>query len=170
MRLLSSLIHFIVTVVGDRRLLRFLRGKQLKLEDAVKQYSDFLKWRIENKVDEIRKEILYGGKNSPFQFPNGEKILNLAPQIIISAKALDKKGQPLAMESYDFSPAKLFKEVTLEEYILFLTYALEYRALVMEQMSHEIEQKYLAQHPDEASRKTGYGVILLDFTIRDLKG
>jgi len=102
-------------------------------------------------------------------FPGGKKILELAPQIIISAKALDRKGQPLAMESYDFSPHKLFQEVKLEEYILFLTYSLEYRALVMEQMSHEAEQKYLSTVPSEL-RTTGYGVILLDFTIRDLKG
>jgi len=156
-------------VVGDRRLLRFLRGKQLNVDEATKQYVDFLKWRKANNLDNIRSEILYGGKNTPLLFPGGKKILELAPQIIISAKALDRKGQPFAMELYDFSPSKLFQEVKLEEYMLFLTYSLEYRALVMEQLSHEAEQKYLSTVP-KVSRTTGYGVILLDFTIRDLKG
>ena len=37
-------------------------------------------------------------------------------------------------------------------------------------MSHEREQKYLADHPNVSDRVDGYGVILMDFTIRDLKG
>jgi hypothetical protein len=74
------------------------------------------------------------------------------------------------MESYDFSPNKLFKEVTIEEYMLFLTYALEYRALVMEQLSQEAEQRYIEQHPREEDRADGYGVVLLSCFIRDLKG
>ena len=161
---------FINVVVGDRRLLRFLRGKQHNIDEATKQYSDFLKWRRDNNVDRIRNDILYSGKNTPLLFPSGKKILELAPQIVISAKALDRKGQPLAMESYDFSPNKLFKEVTIEEYMLFLTYALEYRALVMEQLSQEAEQRYIEQHPREEDRADGYGVVLLSCFIRDLKG
>lgn len=60
--------------------------------------------------------------------------------------------------------------VTREEYLYFLTYALEYRAMVMEQLSHEMEEDYLRRFPREDDRVDGYGVILLDYTIRDLKG
>eukprot|EP01035_Chromulina_nebulosa_P033425 gene33425-44756_t len=157
-------------VIGDRRLIRFLRGKQLNITEATKQYIDFLKWRKENNVDNIRQEILYGGINSPLLFPFGKKILDLAPQVVISARARDKMGQPMAMEMYSFSPATLFKQVTLKEYMTFLTYALEYRALVMEQLSHEAEQQYLKEHPEIDQRKVGYGVVMLNFTIRDLNG
>jgi hypothetical protein len=81
--------------VGDRRLMRFLRAKQHNVQEAAKMLSSFLKWRDENNVDDIRNQILHGGLNSPYKFPNGKKIIDLAPQIIISAKAQDKKGQPL---------------------------------------------------------------------------
>lgn len=47
---------------------------------------------------------------------------------------------------------------------------MEYRALVMEQMSHESEQDYLKQHPDPLSRSDGYGVVLLNYCLRDLNG
>jgi len=65
------------------------------VNEASKMFSAFLKWRDENNVDDIRNQILYGGLDTPFKFPNGKKIIDLAPQIIISAKAKDFKGQPL---------------------------------------------------------------------------
>lgn len=62
------------------------------------------------------------------------------------------------------------KAITKEEFIRFFIYTLEYRAIVMEQFSHEVEEKYLREHPDPATRKEGYGVMALFFCIRDLKG
>ena len=64
-----------------------------------------LKWRDENRVDDIRNQILYGGMDSPFKFPNGKTIINLAPQIIVSSKALDYKGQPLGINSFIYARA-----------------------------------------------------------------
>ena len=159
-----------ISVVGDRRLLRFLRGKQHGLEESIEMISNFLTWRKNNNVDSIRQDIVYGGKNSPFLFPEGQKIINLAPQIIISQNALDNEGRPLAFEAFDFIPNEVLKQVTIAEYLIFLTYSLEYRSIILEQMSHEREQRYLADHPKLSDRVDGYGVILMDFTIRDLKG
>ena len=89
-------------MVGDRRMLRFLRGKQNNVQEAAKMFSAFLKWRDENKVDDIRNQILYGGLDTPFKFPNGKKIIDLAPQIIISSNARDNKGQPLGNKNFTF--------------------------------------------------------------------
>ena len=158
-------------------------------------FSSFLKWRDENNVDAIRNQILYEGMDTPFKFPNGKKIIDLAPQIIISSKAQDFQGQPLGkfntvfcslvtiilstisyydisivLEQYSFSPSELFARVTPKDYLQFLVYTLEYRALVMEQMSHEKEQEYLSKYPNPEDRKEGYGVVLLNFCIRDLHG
>eukprot|EP01033_Poteriospumella_lacustris_P014146 gene14146-10099_t len=157
-------------VVGDRRLLRFLRGKQMNIDDATDLYRDFLVWRRKNSVDQIRQEILYGGRNSPFFFPKGKTIIDLAPQIIVTPHSRDRLGRPLCLEQYCFNPKDVLKVVTREEYLYFLTYALEYRAMVMEQLSHEMEEDYLRRFPREDDRVDGYGVILLDYTIRDLKG
>ena len=74
------------------------------------------------------------------------------------------------METFDFSPKELFESVKLEDYLTFLTYTLEYRAVMLEQVSHEREEKYLAEHPNPDDRTEGYGVIAMDYTIRDLKG
>ena len=74
------------------------------------------------------------------------------------------------MECYNFSPNDVLDAITIQDYLVFLTYTLEYRAIVMEQMSHEQEQRYIISHPDPDRRDDGYGVVLLDFTIRDLKG
>jgi hypothetical protein len=78
-------------------MLRFLRRKQNNVKEAAKMFSAFLKWRDANNVDDIRNQILYGGVDSPYKFPNGRKIIELAPQIVISPKAQDKQGQPLGM-------------------------------------------------------------------------
>lgn len=83
------------TVVGDRRLIRFLRGNALNVDESTKMISAFLKWRDNNHVDDIRQDIVYGGKDTPFKFPFGKTIIDLAPQIILSANSLDKKGRPL---------------------------------------------------------------------------
>ncbi len=64
----------------------------------------------------------------------------------------------------------MFARVTIKDYLQFLVYGLEYRALVMEQMSHEKEKKYLAEHSNVEDREDGYGVVLLNFCIRDLQG
>lgn len=74
------------------------------------------------------------------------------------------------MELYNFSPKEVLKVVSQDLYINFLIYALEYRALVMEQLSHEQEMKYLQQHPDPDEREDGYGVVMMVYIIRDLKG
>ncbi len=156
--------------MGDRRILRFLRGKQHNVEEATNMIRDFLKWRLDNKVDDVRQAIVYGGKDSPYKFPHGKTVIDLAPQIVLSANALDRKGQPLSLEQFNFSPSKVFKAINIHEYLDFLTHCCEYRAILLEQISHEREKAYEAAHPREEDRETGYGFMVMDFTIRDLKG
>lgn len=150
--------------------MRFLRAKQMKLDAAVPLYEGFLKWREENHVDDIRHDILYNKKWSPYDFPHGRKILDLSPQIIICATATDHQGRPVVLESYDIHPSELFKVVTKEEYLQFLMYCLEYRSLVMEQLSLERDRKYLESVPAGEDPFPGYGEVILNMTIRDLRG
>ena len=44
-------------VVGDRRLLRFLRGHSLDVKKAVLMFRKFLKFREDFKVNDIRNRI-----------------------------------------------------------------------------------------------------------------
>lgn len=75
--------------------MRFLRGKALNVDESTKMISAFLKWRDDFKVDDVRQDIVYGGKDSPFKFPFGKIIIDIAPQIVQSAVAMDKKGRPV---------------------------------------------------------------------------
>ncbi|RYY82212.1 hypothetical protein EON63_13760 [archaeon] len=177
-------------MVGDRRILRFLRGKQLNIDESSKMFIAFLQWRLDSKIDAIRNDILYNNRRSPLDFPHGKTIIDLAPQIVITANATDRKGQPLgkpndehiynipipmpmpipiyppyrypypypypALECYDFVPREVFKVVTRDEYLHFLIYCLEYRAMVMEQLSHEAEKRV---------KGMVYGVLCMVFVV-----
>jgi hypothetical protein len=74
------------------------------------------------------------------------------------------------MEQYNFSPTLVFENITMDEYIRYLIHTMELRSLILEQLSDEIEQRYLLEHPDPKTRVEGYGVILKICCIRDLKG
>lgn len=86
-----------LSVIGDRRLIRFIRAKDYNIDVACKMISNMLKWRDANKVDDIRQDIVYGGKDTPFKFPFGKTIIDIVPQIIITANATDKLGRPLGL-------------------------------------------------------------------------
>lgn len=90
--------------------------------------------------------------------------------LVMSAKATDRNGQPIMLEHYDFSPAELFKQLSLEEYVEFFIYCMEYRSMILEQLSEVKEREYLKEFPKESDRPDGYGVILMNCSIRNLKG
>ena len=110
-------------MVGDRRLLRFLRGKSFKIDESVKCIRDFFKWRDTNDVDKIRQDIIYGGKDTPFKFPFGKAIIDIAPQIIISANSLDKKGRPLGETLILYSLSLMHVAVLFVTIILYVIYS-----------------------------------------------
>ena len=70
--------------------------------------------------------------------------------------------------------------ITVEDYVLFTTYCLEYRAMVVEQLSEQRERKKLEDLKDrydkgeisdnELENLPPYGVICQTLVIRDLKG
>jgi hypothetical protein len=171
-------------VVGDRRLLRFLRVKKHNVKEATALYAKFLKFRIEKNVDVIRQDIVYGGKNSPLDFPFGANILDIAPSIVMSAKAPNSRNQPLWLDTYKFKTCELKQRVNIEEYITFLIYSMEYRALVLEQMSERQEEAIvqkllnggtLSPKGDKCMVGTPvdsgfYGCIECFYCIRDLAG
>ena len=119
---------------------------------------------------------ILGGKNHPEKFPNGEKILRLVPQIVIDSNIVDKLGAPICVEQYNFSPSTVLEEITIEEYIVFVTYALEFKSLVLEQLSEAKERQQIQEY--ELAISSGvdpntlppYGVILHTCVIRDLNG
>lgn len=101
----------------------------------------------------------------------GQLIIENAPQIICCGDAFDVHGNPLALETYNFSPVHLMQTVSLEDYKRFVVYCLQYKTLIIEQLSELKERQYLEMHngnPPET--ENGYGVILQCTIIRCLKG
>jgi hypothetical protein len=127
-------------------------------------------------VDEIRHNILRGGCSHPSRFPNGEKILRLIPQIVIDHEIRDSFGCPIVFEQYSFRPGEILTQISLEEYVEFITYCLEYRSLICEQLSEENERKKVqALHArrdagEDLSLEEPYGTLCYLCIIRDLGG
>lgn len=158
-------------VVGDTRLLRFLRGHGLDVPKAVGMYRKFLKFRVDYKVDAVRDDIVLNNLQTPFQFPEGAKIMELIPQIVCSLNALDAFGNPLAVELYGFDPVKVLASVTQAEYTTFVIYTLEFKALALTQEGARRERELLAAHKGKPPYDpNGYGVILQNCIIRDFNG
>jgi hypothetical protein len=155
-------------LVGDRRLLRFLRGKGGDVNAAVTQYHSFLRWYVDQDILSIRHKILYEGCNSPIMFPKGKEFLALAPHLVCALTHKDCAGRPIVFESFDFDPNEFVKKLSVEDYVLFLKYCLEYRSLVLEQMSEEAEAANLRQGTNTGN--ANYGVVLTLCIIRDLNG
>ena len=106
--------------MGDRKLIRFLRGHDHNVDKAYEMVSNFFKWRDEHGVDEVRERILRGGLDHPTKFPLGAKIISLIPQIVIAYDACDKFGAPICVDQYNFSPATVMAELSIPEYMTFI--------------------------------------------------
>jgi hypothetical protein len=163
-------------VVGDRKIVRFLRGHDYNIEKVVELFDKFLTWRRINKVNDIRQDIVERGLDHPLRFPKGDIILSLISQLVIDPGALDVCGSPICVEQYNFSPTKVMSHITIDEYIHYMIYSLEYRSLIIEQLSEQRERAYLAslsledrlRIDDEDSDLPPYGVLASTCVIRDL--
>jgi hypothetical protein len=165
-------------VVGDRKIVRFLRGHNHDVDKVTTMMSNFLKWRVDSNVNEIRKNIVENGCDHPLKFPKGELILSLIPQLVLVPDAMDNTGSPICVEQYNFVPSEVFKHINLDDYILFVTYGLEFKSLIVEQLSEEREQAFLAaltaeeraehEKNDTKSQFPPYGVLVNICVVRDL--
>lgn len=119
-------------VVGDRKLLRFYHGHQQDVDKACDMISKFLKWREQRGVNAIRMNIVEGGMCHPSKFPKADTILKLVPQIVINPDMKDRTGSPMCLEQYNFCPHDVLQHCSLEDYITFQIYCLEYKSLILE--------------------------------------
>jgi hypothetical protein len=58
-------------VIGDRAIMRFIRGHLHVQEKATEMYAGFLRWRKEANADAAREDIVNNGMNEPTKFPFG---------------------------------------------------------------------------------------------------
>jgi hypothetical protein len=132
-------------VIGDRKLIRFFRGHNKDINKTCEMVAKFLRWRREAGVDEIRKNIVEHGLNHPRLFPKADIILKLIPQIVINVDMRDRNGCPMCLEQYNFSPSNVLQKITLQDYVTFMTYALEYKSLILE-VTHVFLQRTITYY------------------------
>lgn len=131
-------------IVGERRLIRFIRSHwDDKFDLCVERYRGFLKWREQFNVNTIRNHIAYGSACDPSLFPFANLVNEHAPQIVADITVRDMLLNPIAYESYNFKPKEVFSAVTVDQYMLFLVYTLEYKSMIVEQVSEQIERSYI---------------------------
>ena len=159
-------------VIGDRRLLRFSKGHNFNLPIVTKMLKNHYKWRKEAKADEARYRILYENINEPSKFPYADKILKHVKQVCITWKGRDKEGSPISVEKYGFSPSEVLADVSIEQYLEFMVYALEYKILITEQLAEHLERINIEKNIEKNDKDNDipYGVIIYTTVIRDLDG
>ena len=179
-------------VVGDRKILRFIRGFKHNVDQATEAYGKFLRWRKEftpypggrvYDVDEIRHEIVSKNLDHPSKFPRGVRILEMIPHLAITPNARDKNGNLICVDQYKFKPGEVVSEIGLPDYLIFAVYCLEFRSLVVEQLSEKEERAFLdSLSPEQRAsavdphgaiggdNQQPHGVILGTLVIRDMAG
>ena len=156
-------------VVGDRKLIRFIRGHGHVLEKIVEMVEKFLDWRFENNIDDIRKDIV-DRKLTPEQFPFADVVFkNVDIMVLMPPSPEDENFMdlfPISGEPY-MSPA-VFSEIDPEDYIRFRMYCLEYVAMNLEQLSDMKEQRILASLKEGESKPDNYGYLEKLHVVRDM--
>jgi len=111
---------------GDRKILRFLIGHDHNVDKAAEMFGKYLTWRMENNVNAIRHNIIYGGLDHPSKFPFADLVLSLMPSLVLAYDAPDKKGCPICVDQYDFEPSEVIEKIGLEVSSILNVYQLKY--------------------------------------------
>ena len=80
--------------------------------------------------------------------------------MVIAFDGCDNFGSPLCVEMYNFSPAAVMAKISIPDYIEFTKHSLEYKYLIVEQLS---------EHKERADA-TGKGMLVYTCVVRDLAG
>ena len=79
-------------------------------------------------------------------------ILKMMPCLAISHDACDKTGAPICVDQYNFDPSEVLDKIGVANYVIFFIHILEFRSIILEQLSEQRDRAYLASLPDDESR------------------
>ena len=145
---------------------RFIRGHNYDYTKVCEMVEKFLDWRDANKVDDIRKDIIENNLDHWLKFPFGKLVSELMDSVVISPYAVDKSGCPICVDQYNFSPSHVLDKISIEDYVKYTIFTLEFRSMVLEQLSEERERKLRALKMSEEVA----GIVVRTCVIRDLAG
>lgn len=117
----------------DLVLYRFLKGHKFNEAEALKFADANIKWRIEEKMDDIRN---VAQNLSQKEFPFAGKILKCWPHTVLHG--FDKKGQPLSIERLGMAhPYAFTRTIKQEELLKYHLYHMENKVALVDKMSRE---------------------------------
>jgi hypothetical protein len=122
-------------VVGNLRILRFLRGHKFNVEVASDMYRNMLRWRKRHGVDAVRQQIVQGGLR-PSDYPGYERFVRFYPSAVDVCR--DKKGRPVAIERVGaIQPKKMLSCFSLAEWLRFHIFCCEFTSLMLQRLSEQ---------------------------------
>mmetsp|Transcript_43064 Transcript_43064/g.58807 ORF Transcript_43064/g.58807 Transcript_43064/m.58807 type:complete len:429 (-) Transcript_43064:77-1363(-) len=126
-------------VVGDRKLIRYMRRTKFDLRKTCTLFREMLAWRQEYGTDEIYEKLSKMETLDASQFPHAEKIQPFYP--ILFTSNLSRDGHPLLIELLGkLDPAALMQAVTLDELLAFHVHCVEAIALILDRKAIEKEE------------------------------
>ena len=155
-------------VVGDRRLLRFLRGHQMSVPVAAEKVRSMLRWRRESGVDEIRRDIMENGIDAPEKAPLGEELQRIFPVILPQRQVLDRSGMPVSFELFAFNPEEALERFEPDAFLTFHFYVMEMKSLLLARWSDELDAAAERDLPEDAAE--GWGAMVRMVVVRDFGG
>ena len=127
-------------VTGDYRILRFFLEHEQIVEDTVIAIRRFIKWRQENKVDELREEV----DKIPFeQIRNYDKVVRWSPVNLMlrddhGEVVVDEAGRPLSVEqSGKCDISQVMDKVSETEMMEMHISHLEKRSIILDELSRK---------------------------------
>ncbi|RLN87913.1 hypothetical protein BBJ28_00020600 [Nothophytophthora sp. Chile5] len=128
-----------VELVGDVRLLRFLRGYKMNVSVAATKFREMLALRQKLGLDDIRDDIV-NNSMTPDEFPHFQKMISHLPFCDAYDLFSVPEGHVFYFDMLGHADVHaLLKEVTEEEWQTFFLYSMEYRALKLDQLSRQNE-------------------------------
>lgn len=127
-------------LVGDVRLLRFLRGYKMNVSIAATKYREMLAMRQIFKLDDIRDDIVKN-KMALEELPHCQKIISHLPFLDTYDILSPTDDYVFYFEMTGYADLqKLLNDVTEDEWQTFFLYSMEYRALKLDQLSRQHER------------------------------
>ena len=134
-------------VVGDIRVARFLRFYGGKVPEAAKGYSEFLKWRVQEKIDTLRKGII---DLKPDQFQDWvDSVRSPFAPVLVPIFGQHKDGHLVIFASPGYFKASEFVKQrpachTMDNDIQLMRIGVEYMMKLLDDYSYERHQMLYA--------------------------
>ena len=124
-------------VIGDYRLIRYLRAFQYNVDEASERWLKFIDWRIEKGVDKIRQEIV-ANNWTPAELPHSRTMTSIWNIRMYWSR--DKEGNPIVNDCLGtLDPTAVLEafENDTDAIVTWWIHVMEHKQLLLDRLSRE---------------------------------